>query len=118
MCAAFATVVYSMFFWRGVAKAIESKFTNLKKKIKQQNVVEIDLGLATTAQIFKELSKRGKIILLIPHSKNSVVETFSAQLSPTQTMDVLRVAYTGIAGHLEGGGEIIDEDYEEDDDNI
>lgn len=84
---------------------VNKQIVYIKNKIKNRNVTLIDLELATTSQIFRELSKRGQIILLIPHRKNNMafVETLAAQLSPTQTMDVLRVAYSGIAGHLEEG---------------
>ena len=90
--------------WRDRALFAEIHLTELKRKIKRRNAVAVDLDLATTAQIFEEMSKRGRVVLLIPHQQNNItfVETLAAQMSPTQTMDVLRVAYTGIAGHLDG----------------
>lgn len=80
----------------------DQNFIAFKQRIKKRNVAAVELQLATTGQIFQELSKRGKVILLIPHKQNDVsfVETLAAQLSPSQTMQVLRVAYTGIADHL------------------
>lgn len=89
-------------WWKNKSLLAEEHLKNVRSSIKKRNFFAVDLDLATTTQIFEELSKRGRIILLIPHRENDVtfVETLSAQLSPVQTMDVLRVAYTGIAGHL------------------
>ena len=94
-------VSWQCYLWKNKADTATQSLTNLKVKIKKRNRA-VELDLATTSQIFSELSKRGKVILLIPHQQNdsTFVETLAAQLSPVQTMDVLRVAYTGIAGHL------------------
>ena len=88
--------------WKNKSLLAEEQLIDIKRSIKKRNALAVDLDLATTSQIFQELSRRGRIILLIPHQENDItfVETLSAQLSPVQTMDVLRVAYTGIAGHL------------------
>lgn len=91
---------------------MELKLANLaqakkkKKKIPQDSFPDLDLELATTSQIFQELSKRGRVILLLPHRNREgvYVETLAARLSPSQTMGVLKVAYSGIAGNLEEGG--------------
>lgn len=93
---------YKWFRWHNKAQAVSMELLNLKKKIKKRNLA-VDLDLATTSQIFSELSKRGRVILLIPHRKNNItfVETLAAQLSPVQTMDVLKVAFSGIANHLD-----------------
>lgn len=98
----FCFSLYKWQEWKNKFLLVEEQLIDIKRSIKKRNVLAVDLDLATTSQIFQELSRRGRIILLIPHQENDItfVETLSAQLSPVQTMDVLRVAYTGIAGHL------------------
>ena len=98
-------VVGKWFWWQDQAEEATKKLADIKARIKKRNTRAVELELATSTQIFQELSKRGKVILLLPHKQNDItfVETLAAQLSPSQTMDVLRVAYTGIADHLVGG---------------
>ena len=105
--------VLSVFLFVSLLKACDEKIAlshdlqkvhKTIKVIKRRSKEDIPINLCTTSQIFQEMSKRGKIIMLIPRRKDNstFVETLSAQLSPHQTMDVLRVAYTGIADHLVG----------------
>lgn len=96
--------LYKFVSYRDIAHNAMECVRDLKRKIKKHKATAVELELSTTDQILQELSKRGQMVLLIPHQKNDdtfVVETFAFQMSPHQTMNTLRIAFNVLSNHLD-----------------